>query len=238
MAAVFVVAGGDLFIAQYLQLVRGMSPFEAGLWLLPSTIALIAGSLVAPLLARSIRAGSAVVGALALAAFGMVVLSRVDAGSALSLLVTAMVLVGLGAGPVGTLGADIVVGAAPPERAGAASGLSETGAELGGALGIALLGSVGTAVYRAELREGAPTAIGQYAIEPARDSLGGAAEAADSLPAGVATELIEAAERAFVQGLQTAAAVGAAAMALTALVAAVLLRKQIAASATSTSKAA
>jgi DHA2 family multidrug resistance protein-like MFS transporter len=238
LAAVFVVAGGELFIAQYLQLVRGMSPFEAGLWLLPTTIALIAGSLVAPLIVRSIRAGSAVAGALALGALGMVVLSRVDAGSSLPLLVAAMVLVGLGAGPVGTLGADIVVGAAPPERAGAASGLSETGTELGGALGIALLGSVGTAVYRAELREGAPTAIAQHAIEPARDSLGGAVEAAESLPAGVATELIAAAERAFVQGLQTAAAVGAAAMAVTALVTAVLLRRQIAASTTSTSEAA
>jgi MFS transporter, DHA2 family, multidrug resistance protein len=228
LAAVFVVAGADLFIAQYLQLVRGMGPFEAGLWLLPTTIALIAGSLLAPLLVRKMPARSAVAGSLALAALGMLLLTQVEAGSDLALLVTAMVLIGIGAGPVGTLGADIVVGAAPPERAGAASGLSETSAEFGGALGIALLGSVGTAVYRAELDDDAATAVASGAIEPARESLGGAVEAAESLPARLAADLIEAAEQAFVLGLQTAAAVGAATIAATAILAVALLRRQVA----------
>ena len=67
---------------------------------------------------------------------------------------TAFVVYSLGLAPVFTLATDIIVGSAPPERAGAASAISETGSEFGGALGIAILGSIGTAVYRRAMAEG------------------------------------------------------------------------------------
>ena len=169
LVSVFVITGADLFVAQYLQLVHGSGPFVAGLWLLPGVVAMIAGSMAAPLLTRSLRPGL-VVSAGSWAAVGLIVLAQLKEGSSLALLVTGTSLLGLGVGPVGTLGTDIVVDAAPPERAGAASALSETATELGGALGIAVLGSIGTAVYRGTLGDDLPAA--------ARDTLGGAVEAA------------------------------------------------------------
>jgi DHA2 family multidrug resistance protein-like MFS transporter len=109
--------------------------------------------MLAPVLARRIRAGTLVAGGLAVAAAGCALLTL--AGDGLASVVAAHVVLSIGLGPVVTLSTDLVVSAAPEERAGAAAAISETGSELGGALGIALLGSLGTAVYRSELT-GAP----------------------------------------------------------------------------------
>jgi len=146
----FVAFGSFLFIAQYLQRVLGLSPLRAGLWMLPFFVGWISGSMLAPLIARRLRPAFALSAGLVLAAGGFGLLTRVDGGSALAVLVTGSLLVSLGLAPVFTLATDVIVGAAPPERAGAASAISETGSELGGALGIALLGSLATAVYGRE----------------------------------------------------------------------------------------
>jgi DHA2 family multidrug resistance protein-like MFS transporter len=133
-------------------------------------------------------------------------------------------LLGLGVGPVGTLGTDIVVDAAPPERAGAASALSETATELGGALGIALLGSIGTAVYRGTLGDRLPRGVPARMVDASRDTLGGAVEAAGQLPPQVGSDLLHVARAAFTQGLQVATLAAAAIGAAMALVAALRLR--------------
>ena len=146
----FVAFGSFLFIAQYLQRVLGLSPLQAGLWMLPFFVGWISGSMLAPLLARRLRPAFALSAGLVLATGGFGLLTRVDGGSALAVLVSGSLLVSLGLAPVFTLATDVIVGAAPPERAGAASAISETGSELGGALGIALLGSLATAVYGRE----------------------------------------------------------------------------------------
>jgi MFS transporter, DHA2 family, multidrug resistance protein len=219
--ALFAIIGMDLFVAQYLQLVLGMGPFEAGLWLLPSAGGILVGAMLAPLLGRRVRARFAVVGGLALGALGSGLLTQVEESS-LALLVAGSVVMGLGLGAVGTLGTDLIVGAAPPARAGAAAGISETGTELGGALGIAILGSVGVAVYRSEVGDAVPSGLPPETAAAARDTLGGAVGAADRLPAG----LLETAGDAFVQGLQLAALTSAAVVAGMAVLAALLLRGQ------------
>jgi MFS transporter, DHA2 family, multidrug resistance protein len=161
----------------------------------------------------------AVVGGLALGAVGSGLLTQVE-GSSLALLVAGSVVMGVGLGAVGTLGTDLIVGAAPPERAGAAAGISETGTELGGALGIAILGSSGVAVYRSEVAGAVPAGIPPETAAAARDTLGGAVGAADRLPAG----LPDTAGDAFVRGLQLAALTSAALVAGMAVLAALLLR--------------
>ncbi|MGH2618372.1 MAG: MFS transporter, partial [Thermomicrobiales bacterium] len=150
MFSILFVFGTFYFTAQYLQLVIGLSPLTAGLWSLPSALGFIVGSNLAPRLVRSVRPGIVVVAGLAIAAVGLGLLTQVGV-DALLLIVSATVIMSLGLGPVITLATDIVVGTAPPERAGAASGVSETSAEFGGALGIAVLGSIGTAVYRSRV---------------------------------------------------------------------------------------
>ncbi len=154
--AIFVAVGYFLFVAQYLQLVAGLSPLEAGIWSLPSAIAFIAGSQLAPRLVRRIRSASMISGGLAVAGVGLLLLSQVGAAGGLMTLIVSSVVISLGLAPVFGLTTELIVGSAPPERAGAASGISETGAELGGALGIAFLGSIGVALYRGQLADNCP----------------------------------------------------------------------------------
>jgi DHA2 family multidrug resistance protein-like MFS transporter len=214
-----------LFIAQYLQLVLGFSPLEAGLWTVPSAGGFIAGSMLAPVLVRITRPAYVVAGGLAIAAVGLGLLAQVEPDSSVALVVAGSVLIALGVAPPVTLGTDLVVGCVPPERAGVASGISETGAELGGALGIAVLGSIGVAVYRSEIADAVPPGVPADASATAEDTLGGAAEAVEGLPGDLGETLLDAAREAFTQGLQVAALTGAAVAVVTAVLAVVFLRR-------------
>jgi MFS transporter, DHA2 family, multidrug resistance protein len=219
------LAGIFLFVAQYLQLVLGMSPLEAGLWTIPATAGIIAGSLLAPVLVRRVPAPRVVSGGLAVAAVGLVVVAQVGSESDLALVVTGLTVLGIGAAPASTLSVDLIIGSAPPERAGAASAVSETGNELGNALGIALLGSVGVAVYRGAMGGGLPVQLPSEEAAAAADTLAGAYDAAAGLPAAAGAELVAVATEAFVAGMQLAAWAGAALALAAALAAPALLRR-------------
>ena len=134
-------------------------------------------------------------------------------------------IIALGLAPVFTLATDLIVGTAPPERAGAASAISETSAELGGALGIAILGSIGIAVYRDRLADAMPAGVPTEESDAAIETLGGALEAVERLPDALGTELLDAAQEAFTQGLQIAAVAGAGLAVATAVLCAVMLRR-------------
>jgi DHA2 family multidrug resistance protein-like MFS transporter len=118
-----------LFVAQYLQLVLGMDPLQAGLWTLPSSAGLVVGSLFAPLLVRFARPASVIAASLVLMAIGFGTLTQLNGMQSLDKIVTGSVLFSLGIAVVGTLATDLIVATAPPERAGTASGLSETSSE-------------------------------------------------------------------------------------------------------------
>ena len=222
--AVFVVAGTDFFLGQYLQLVFDKGPFEAGLWLLPGVGGLVAGSLLAPLVVRRLSGPLVLSAALAIAAAGAALLAGLEVASGLELLVLGTTLIGTGAGAVGTLATDFVVSAAPAERAGAASAISETGAELGGALGVAILGSIGAAVYRGDLASSAPSSLSNADLDAAQDSLAGAVDAAGVAPSRVRPDVVDAASHAFVHGLQVGALTAASLAALLALLTGLSLR--------------
>jgi DHA2 family multidrug resistance protein-like MFS transporter len=160
----------------------------------------------------------------AVGAIGMLLLTQVEAGSGLAILVAASVIYSLGFAPLFTLTNDIIIGTAPPERAGAASGISETGAELGGALSIAVLGTLGTAIYRRQVDDDIPAAVPADSAETARDTLGGALAESTELPADVGAALLSAAREAFTQGLQVVAVVSAVLAALGAVGIAAFLR--------------
>ena len=219
----FVAFAALLFIAQYLQLVLGLSPLQAGLWMLPSSLGFIVGSLLTPLLVRRARPAFVMAAGMVLAAVGFGLLTQLD-GTGLAVLVIGSVVFSLGSAPMTTLATDLMVGTAPPERAGAASGISETSSELGGALGIAILGSIGTAVYRGQMTDAVPAAVPGAAAAAARDTLGGAVEAAGQLPDQLGTALLDAAREAFTQGVQLSFAISAAVAIGIAILVAALLR--------------
>jgi DHA2 family multidrug resistance protein-like MFS transporter len=222
--SIFAAFGAFLFIAQYLQLVLGLSPWQAGLWTLPSSGGFVVGSLLPPLMVRWVRPGVVVAAGLALAAVGFALLTRLDGDSGFALFVAGTVIMAVGVAAAITLGTDLIVATAPPERAGAASAISETGAEFGGALGIAVLGSIGTAVYRGAMADAVPAGVPPDVTETARNTLGGAVAIAERLPAPLGTELLFAARAAFAQALELTAAISAVVMLATAVVAVVLLR--------------
>jgi DHA2 family multidrug resistance protein-like MFS transporter len=200
--------------------VLGYSPLEAGLWTAPSSFGFIAGAMLSSVLVRMVRPAFVVAGGLVVAAAGLALLAQVDSGSGVALVVVASVILSLGVAAPVTLLTDLIVGCVPPERAGVASGISETGTELGGALGIAVLGSIGVAVYRNELADAVPGGISREVSAASKETLSGAAEAVQTLPDALGTALLNAAQEAFTQGLQVAAltsaavALGAAALVL------------------------
>ncbi len=221
----FVAFAAFLFIAQYLQLVLGMGPWEAGLWTLPSSIGLVVGSLLAPMFVRIARPAYVMAAGLVLMAVGFGVLTRLGGAGDLWIVVTGSVLFTLGIAPVGTLSTDLIVGTVPPERAGAASGVSETSSELGGALGIALLGSLAIAVYRHELSGTIPHEVGPQARQAAQDTLGVALAVASQLPDSIGLALREAARAAFADASMLLFTLCGGIALLMAIAAVVLLRK-------------
>jgi DHA2 family multidrug resistance protein-like MFS transporter len=222
--SIFVAVGYFLFIAQYLQLVLGLSPLEAGLWSLPSAIGFIVGSQVAPRLVRVVKPSHIIGVGLAMSAVGLLLLTQVGATGGLATLVIASLIISLGLAPVLTLTTELIVGSAPPEQAGAASGISETGAELGGALGIAILGSIGTAVYRTQIAEALPAAVPSDAALAARDTLGAAVGIANELSGGAGASLLEVARDAFVAGMHATSLIAAVVALGIAILAVVMLR--------------
>jgi DHA2 family multidrug resistance protein-like MFS transporter len=222
--SIFVALGYFLFVAQYLQLVLGLTPLQAGLWSLPSALGFIVGSNVAPRILPRFRPAFVLGACLALAALGLGLLTQVAGPDGLATVVIASVVVSLALALVFSLTTELIVGSAPPERAGAASGISQTAAELGGALGIAILGSIGAAIYRSELALGLPAAIPTEAAMGARDTLGAAVIVAEGLPDGIGMLLLQVARDAFVEGMQLTAAIAALVAIAIAILVLVMLR--------------
>ena len=223
LLGVFVAFGAFVFISQYFQLVLGLSPLQAGLWMLPWPLAFVVGSTVTPRIAHKVKPGKIIAIGMILAGIGLGLLVQIDANTSFWLIMAALVISSLGLAPVFTLATDLVVGSAPPERAGAASAISETTAELGGALGIAILGSIGTALYRKELAESMP-AIPNNLQQTSMDTLAGAVQVSKSLPTETGTILLEAAHKSFLHGLHISMIVGVTLTACAAFLVLVLLK--------------
>jgi MFS transporter, DHA2 family, multidrug resistance protein len=224
--AIFVAVGYFLFVAQYLQLVLGQSPLEAGLWSLPSAVGFIIGSQLAPRVLHDVRPAYVISGGLALAAVGLGLLAQVGVTGGLAALIAGSVVISLGMAPVFGLTTELIVGSAPPEQAGAASGISETGAELGGALGIAVMGSIGVAIYRGQLAERLPDSVPAAVAEAARDTLGSATAVAAQLPDQLGAAVLQAAREAFVAGMRLSSALAAVVGVALAVLALVVLRNE------------
>ncbi|MFG2736310.1 MFS transporter [Streptomyces harbinensis] len=221
--AVCGMAGTQLLLMQYLQSVIGLSPLEAGLWTLPAVAIGIGGTLLAPKVVLWVRPSVVVAGCLVVAAVGAALITAADGEDGLVWAVTGFTVLYVGITPILALTTDLIVGSAPPDRAGAASAISESGAELGLALGMALLGSLGLAVYRQQLSEHAPDGVGDEALHDARETIGGAVSTAEDLPEPLGGSLLGAAREAFTTGLHATALLTTVALLGAAVLAAVSL---------------
>ncbi|MGW6497840.1 MFS transporter [Nonomuraea angiospora] len=182
------MAGTGLLVTQYLQSVLGFSPVASAMLFAPMGLGVAVGTMAAPALARRVKQTTAIAGGLAGSALGSLLLVAVDGTGALPLVMIGITVLALGTGPLFALGTGLVVGSVPPERAGSAASMSETGNYFGGSLGFALLGVVAAVVYRSRM-------------DGTSDSLAGAVAASRHLPADQGAELLHAAREAFTAGL-------------------------------------
>ncbi|MEF3120937.1 MFS transporter [Kocuria flava] len=226
LVASTVFIGFLFFVSQHLQLVEGLPPLRAGLALVPGAAATILSGLVAVRVARRVPPAVVVPAGLAVmtAGFLMVALGDLSDGT---VLVAALVVTGIGSGAAQTLAGDLVLAEVEPERAGAASAISETAYELGAALGVAVLGTAVTAGYARAFAP--PPGLSPEQAAVAAETLGGAVGVAGDLDAATAGQLLASAVGAFETGVHASAAIGAGLLAATAVLVRLLLRRQPAA---------
>ncbi|MFE9514948.1 MFS transporter [Streptomyces sp. NPDC006643] len=222
--AVAAMAGSQLLVMQYLQAVIGLSPLAAGLWTVPSVLFGIGATLLAPRLVRRVRPAVVIGAGLGMAAVGAAMISVTAGQSSLAWTVVSFTILYTGVTPTLALTTDAIVGSAPTEQAGLASGISQSGAELGLAGGMAFFGTVSMVTYQGGLSDSMPDGVAAAARDQARETVGGALAAAERLPEGVGSALREAAQNAFAGGLQAATLLSAVGLAGAALLAGLFLR--------------
>ncbi|AWI32788.1 MFS transporter [Streptomyces sp. ICN441] len=198
-----------LLMTQYFQAAQRMTPLESGLGLLPGMAAATVSFMVCPIIARKIRPAYVIGAGIAGVVAVLIVFSQLGADTGTSTLIVGFAVFSFCGAPLVALGTNMVVGAVPQEKAGSAGALSQISNEFGAALGVATLGTLGLAVYRAEVENAVPAGIPADAAEAARDSVSGAAAAAQGLPQQLADALMEPVRVAFTGGIHTVAAVSA-----------------------------
>jgi DHA2 family multidrug resistance protein-like MFS transporter len=217
----FLVLGITPQTDQQLQLVVGLDPLQTGLATVPMFVVFIGGALVSPRITSRLAPGSALTLGLLVAAIGLIILVGAGPGhDGMWPLIIGQVVLAAGLAPIFPMVTSLVLAAAPAERVGAASGLAETTTELGGALGIAVLGIVATAAYRSDLRD----LPGQTSLHVSDDSIGAAMSEAHGLPEPLASAVITASQHSFTAGVHLAALIGAAVAVAMAAVSAWTLR--------------
>ncbi|MEX5633113.1 MFS transporter [Parafrankia sp. FMc2] len=209
----FAFFGFIFVVLQYLQLVRGDSALLAAVSMLPMAAAMMPVARQTPRLAAHLGARNVCVAGLVLIATGLVMLSRVDATSSYWLIVAGLVPLGAGMGAAMAPATTAITEALPASKQGVGSAVNDLARELGGALGIAVIGSVLAASYRSSLDlPGQPSAL----AEQARSSLAVASHLGGAVQAH--------AQDAFVSGMRTALLCAAVAVTLAAAGVAALLR--------------
>lgn len=216
--------GVYIFMTQYLQLVLGLTPLQAGVATIPWSVCFTVGSLLAPRLARHWGARRVMVRGLLFAAVGFGITALVTPPHGLWILIAGMLAMSLGMAPVFTVGNELIITTAPPERAGAASALAETSAELSGALGIAVLGSLGMLAYRLWLDPALPATLPDADTTRALSTLGGAVTVAGEVGGAAGAAIADTARTAFIDAMRAIAVFGMAMMLVAAWMAARLMR--------------
>ncbi|MDK1360810.1 MFS transporter [Arthrobacter sp. zg-Y1219] len=223
LLSVFSLVGFIFFLSQHLQLVLEKSPQQAGLIMLPGLLLTIIAGLAVVRVVRHIRPGYIIAGGLLLNAVGYTIILAAGGDGGVGGLMVAFMVLGLGVGAAETISNDLILSSVPPTKAGAASAISETAYEVGAVLGTAVLGSILTAGYRNGVV--LPGGLAPADAAAASETLGGAVEAAQRLPEGSASALLESARAAFDSGVTTTSLIGVVLMLVASAGAVVMLRR-------------
>lgn len=205
LGSMFAMAAAMLLLAQWLQLVNGASPIEAGIQMLPIAVTSALASLAAPAVTRLIGTRAVLAGGIAIAGLGMLILGISPGGLDIGVIILALALIGVGMGSL-AIGSAMIMMGSPEEKAGSAGALEETSYELGAVLGVAVLGSISALIYRAELTL-------SPAIKPLTEKLSWQAHESLGAAVSIAAEaklpdLARAAGEAFTHSLQVTGITG------------------------------
>jgi len=206
----FSLFGSIFFLTQYLQFVLGYGTLEAGLAIAPVALALMVSAPVAPVLANRFGTKAMVAAGLIIVSAALVLLSTASVDSGYGIVLAVIVTMGVGMGLAMAPATESIMGSLPKAKAGVGSAVNDTTRQTGGALGVAIIGSVFAATYHHVIAvpAGLPAAAGPMV----HDSIGAALDAITrfDLPAAVAATVHDAASDAFFRGMQVAAWVGTA----------------------------
>lgn len=217
LLAMFAIVGLELLLAQYLQLVLGLSPLEAALRLAAISAATLVGALCAAAVTRRLGARRATTVALGLATLALLPLLTLGDAERLLLTVGCLGVVGFCLEIAFVAANDTIVSSVPAEDAGQAAGIEETAYDLGGGLGIAVLGSVAATIYTASF---STAGLSDHEADVSRESLTAAHELAAASTGATGPAIAEAANTAFLAGMHGAVVVAVVATAGIALLAA------------------
>lgn len=216
--------GNGMLITQQLQVVLGLRPVIASLWLLPMVALMISGIVVATIAAQHTPARTIVGAGLAIAAVGFASLTQLTTDSSVLYMIGGYSVMGIGMGMTLGLAVNLVMAAAPVERAGAAAAINETATEIGGALGVATLGSLAAAIYTRDVRPSLPANLNAQETTDATETLGGAVGVAAEIPQAPAAALTQAALEAFTNGVTASMAVSAVILGVAAVLSTIAFR--------------
>ncbi len=220
--SVIALVGFLYFVSQHLQLIAGLTPVAAGLALVPGLVAMIIAGLAVVPIARRVRPRVLVPIALLLSAGGYAVIASFATAESIAPVVLAFVMLGVGIGAAETVSNELILSSAPPEKAGAASAVSETAYELGAVLGTAVLGSIIAARFSAAIE--LPASLTSAQADAASETLAGAVTVAEQLPGAAGAELAASAAFAFDGAVVVTSLIGVGLMVAAAVVAAITLR--------------
>ena len=204
----FALFGSIFFLTQYLQLVLGYDPLEAGIRVLPVAAGVMLGGPLSARLAERVGTKLPVVAGLALVGSGLVIMSFAEVDSGYGLIAASMSVLGLGMGLGMAPATDSIMGSLPLAKASVGSAVNDATRITGGALGVAILGSLLASHYRGDM-EPVASALPGAAGAAAQDSLSGALAVAGRVGGQASAQLTEAAQSAFVGGMHVAALVAA-----------------------------
>ncbi|MEZ5247215.1 MAG: MFS transporter [Acidimicrobiales bacterium] len=192
-----VMFGFFFLMTQFLQFVRDYSPLDSGVATLPLAAMLVLVSPRSAALSEKLGAPKVMAAGFGFVAVGFSVMSTVDRSSSYLLIAGALMLLGIGMGITVAPATGSIMSAVPLNKAGVGSAVNDTTREVGGALGIAMLGSIANSAYRANIDENVIAALPADAAAAAGESVGAAVQVATSLPNDIGIALHDAAGDAF-----------------------------------------
>lgn len=205
IALVFFSLFGSIFLfTQYLQFILGYTPLEAGLRITPVAVGIAVGTGLGQRLVRLIGTKLVVAGGLTVVAGGLLLGSTLDPDSSYATIAAMLIIFGFGMGNVMAPATDAVMGAVPEANAGVGSAVNDTTRQIGGALGVAVLGSLFSTIYTDRMQRDIPASLPDEVRAVASDSVGGALQIATNIGGSTGQALAQAAQASFTDGMNGA----------------------------------